>query len=237
MGRSQLILGAGASLLALAGCTAAGTSGFQNTTPEPIRVESRVVVDDPFDTVWDHLVGQLSNSSYLIEKADKASQTIDLAFSTDHPEEYADCGSAYRTYTRDAIHEEFRYQIAESASYKVAGTSGAPDNLPMTQHMTRRTNLEGRVNVRVAPEGAGTLVAVNCKYLLTITTSGMYTVENVFGAAIQQGEMLPSTNSIDFTTAQSGTDIFTSEGQATTVTCQSTGRLESEILDMVRLSE
>jgi hypothetical protein len=234
---SRIVLGIGASLLALAGCTAAGTSGFQNTTPEPVRVESRVVVDDPFDAVWDRLVGQLSSSSYVIENADKASQTIDLSFSTDHPEEYADCGTAFRTYTRDAIHEEFRYQIAESTSYKVAGTSGAPDNLPMTQHMTHGTSLEGRVNIRVAPEGAGTLVAVNCEYLLTITTSGMYTVENVFGAVIQQGEILPSTNSIDFTTAQPGTEIFTVDAQATTVTCQSTGRLESEILDMVRLSE
>jgi hypothetical protein len=213
------------------GCATPGTSTLNTTAPEVYEVTNELTIDDVFDSVWDRLVGELSKSFYVINNIDKASRLINVSFASDTPEVYVDCGMARRQYKRGTELQVYDYEIASSSSYKMADRSG---QYPVTRFIERHTRLEGRVNIYVAPVDAGTRVSVNAKYILSVTASGRYVVENLLGAPTAQGEQAPHTTTIDFgTNRPSNTNWGTGENPSF-VKCYSRGKLEEDILACAR---
>lgn len=218
--------------LTILGCAAAGTSTYHIAPPTEMKPQNEVVIDAPFEKVWDHLVGQLSKSFYVINNIDKASRIINVSFTSDTPELYVDCGHTRRTYTYGGASEEFDYDVAASSSYKAA--SKASTGNPITSYIDRKTSLDGRANVYVAPEGSGTRISVNARYILTIQIGGHYESHALIGPASATYPLTPSTSTISFNTAEPVTKNIGTAGNPVNVTCRTTGKLESDVLNFAK---
>lgn len=206
--------------LLFVGCATAPKSTLDLTQPEPYVVANERHYDIPFDTAWQKLVEELSKSFFVINNISKESNIINVSFSSDNPLVYIDCGTSTRTYEA----ETYTYPIAGDGFFKFARQAG--NNAFFVYSVNRKTSLEGRINVYVAPDGDGSKVSVNARYILSITTSG--TVEDIRGALrISHGvqPFPPETTTHSFNTNQ--------EESQDEITCVSTGDLENMILDMV----
>ncbi|MBU2691650.1 MAG: hypothetical protein KJ970_12055 [Candidatus Eisenbacteria bacterium] len=195
-------------------------------------MENEVIVNAPFESVWDTLVRELSRSFFVINNIDKESRLINVSFSVESPEDYVDCGESHRTYERGSEVLEYNYPIAGSNSYKVASSGGTYNNLPITYYINREARLGGRINIYVAPGEGGTLVSVNCKFLLNIAVTTSWTGENAFGSVQEQGTLPPTNHEVNFSTNQPHASNWGTSEQAADVTCQSSGVLEDKILSM-----
>jgi len=184
----------------LTSCATVGTSTFQSVAPPSMQIENSVLLDKPFEEVWDKLVGQLSKSFYVINNIDKASRIINVSLSSEDPDQYIDCGHTHRTFAYAGQTEEFNYAIAGSSSYKAATQTTAGN--PVTLYVDRKTSLEGRVNVYVAPEGNGTRVSVNARYVLTIATSGQSEAHALVGPAVATAPLQESSSTVTLNTDQ-----------------------------------
>jgi hypothetical protein len=212
----------------LSGCVTPGNSKLDYLPPvAATSLSNEVSVAEPFDTVWDRLVGRLATGFFVINNIDKASRLINVSFSSDSPERYVDCGRSTREFAFGAEQKTYAYQVAADSRYKATATWGPYNNLPSVAEISRDTSLDGRLNVYVAPAATGaTKVSVNVKYILRITTSGAGTAYNAFGAPAQQFSVPSSSSEIAFTTMESATKD--------SITCHATGELERTILDMTQ---
>lgn len=197
MTRPLLILNQVFSLFVLtisvASCATPGTSGRQYRVPIGAElVTNEAVVRLPFSDTWDLLIGQLAKSFFVINNVDKASRIINVSFSTDKPEEYIDCGTSERTFQYANESQTYTYPVAGSNSFKAAGKWGAYGNLPSIAYLDRKTSLEGRINVYVAPKDNDTVVTVNTRYIFTSGMSGQNELINGVGAVVQRVEVLES---------------------------------------------
>lgn len=145
----------------LVGGCATSTDSYM-PPPERGDIQNSKVVPQPFDHVWDQLVRKLSSDFFVINNIDKNSRLINLSFSAQRPSEYVDCGNTTRSFTNAQGTRNYSYNTADSAIFAYANPQGQVFNV------NRRTRLEGRTNIYVAPEGVGTLVTVNTKYVLNL---------------------------------------------------------------------
>lgn len=170
-------------LLALTGCATIGSWEFDHTNPTSgkYQVENEKYVDSNPEDVWNSLVKELAKTYFVINNIDKESRIINVSFSTQDPENYIDCGSSIVTTTipscdPDKGFHTYNYDTAESNSYKVGFTlKQGFHQYPSTAKFIRSTELEGRMNIYVAPKGSGTLVTVNCRYIFVSRVSQRYT--------------------------------------------------------------
>jgi len=216
----------------LGGCITYATSTFNYEDGGGARVKNETVVNKPFEDVWNGLVKRLAKSFFIINNIEKASRLINVSYSTDSPEEYIDCGNTTRTFTHGDDNLEFHYEVAADSFYKYAtGDPSKNEWLTGEPHFVgyveRSTNLEGRINIYIAPKEQKTDVAVNTRYILTITTSGQITRENVYGNVVESNALTPSSSVISFNTNQPNKS---NEG----ISCFSKGVLEAEILEMAK---
>lgn len=143
----------------LQGCV---TSSLDYTPPRSqTPPENEVKIDEPFETVWDRMVKNLSQEFFVINNIEKESRLMNVSFSTSSPENYIDCGRSFRTFENLAGKRNFAYLVAGNGHYQANNQFGAFDYY-------RTTSLDGRGNIYVAPEGDGTLVRVNNRYILSI---------------------------------------------------------------------
>lgn len=191
----------------LTGCA---SSSVDYRAPVPKSMTNTKDVSAPFDQVWDALVRQLSSDFFVINNIDKNSRLINLSFSTQKPSDYVDCGVTNRTFENARGKTNYSYQSADSSAFSVTNDKSIAFN------MARKTKLEGRVNIYVAPIASGTSVAVNTKYVLDVDWSAV----SFEGAPGGNGR-----NTFDFSTKQgySSSDL----------TCYAKGTLERKILEMV----
>jgi hypothetical protein len=213
------------------GCATAGRSAYQLTPAPSQEVANEVLIDKPFEQVWDQLVAQLAKSFYVINNIDKASRLINVSYSSETPELYIDCGQSHREYRRGSESQDYDYPVAASSTYKYAGSVGA---YPVTSIVERKTRLEGRANIYVAPEGEQTRVSVNVKYILTITVTGESVRENLLGTPVERAPIGPSISTVDFSTNQANKTNLGTVAEPLYFTCYSTGRLEQGILSYVK---
>lgn len=191
----------------LSGCA---TSSVDYRAPSSQGVSNTKEIDIPFDKAWDSLVRQLSSDFFVINNIDKNSRLINLSFSTQKPSEFVDCGVTNRVFENGRGKRNYSYAAADSSEFNVTNDKS------MAFSMSRRTKLEGRVNIYLAPAGSGTSIAVNSKYALQINWSAV----GFDGAPGGSGA-----NSFDFSTKQGYS--------APELTCYAKGTLERRILDMV----
>lgn len=229
MRNRDTLLGSLMLIWMLNGCAATATSRFEYTPPDQIEVQNEVVSEKNFEVVWDRLVKELAKSFYVINNIEKESRIINLSFATDHPEEFVDCGTSHRTFKHGRTEETYDYPVAGSSAYRIAGgRAGDFANFQVISSVQRRSSLEGRANIYVAPEGAGARVAVNCRYVLTVETSGTTDAINYYGGVVAR-QPLHANFSATFNTNQ----LVTTDWAGVAVQCRSSGKLEGDILEMV----
>jgi len=150
------------STLLLASCA---TSTAHYAPPSPSSVTNTKFVDKPFDVVWDALVKELSGDFFVINNIDKNSRLINISFSSQTPSEFVDCGQSTRTFKNARGEQTYAYKTSDSTSFTTANDQGHAFN------WRRTSRLDGRTNIYVAPEKAGTNITVNTKYVVSISVN------------------------------------------------------------------
>lgn len=212
------------------------SSSYVYLPPNKAKYDNDVFINRPFSVVWDELIKHLSKSIFVINNIEKASSgIINLSFSTDTPEEYVDCGRTTWTHKNWSDKEVRIYKTAESSTYKIAPSWGAFRPSPMIESVIRETSLEGSINIFVTPEGSGTRITVNCRYTFKVNKYGDYEKQNVYGGVKERGH-LPSSSSeiIFFDTIQVKRNNWETSGEPENAKCYSTGKLEQEILNLIK---
>lgn len=206
--RSVSIAVLAAAGIALTGCA---TSTASYSPPSVPKIENSKVVNKPFEVVWDGLVKNLSSDFFVINNIDKNSRLINLSFTSQTPSEYVDCGVTTRVFNNVRGEQRVVYKTADGAFFNEANDIGH------VFAVRRATRLEGRSNIYVAPEGDGTNVTVNTKYVVNINVS----------VTAPDGRPAGGDNHI--------VDLSTKQPYDNgSLKCAATGNIESRILDAVK---
>lgn len=212
---------------ALGGCAATydpASMSFTYTPPAPRQIDSSVVVQKPFDRAWNDMVKRLATSYYRINQVAKASRIINLDLDTEDASPFVDCGESFRAITFKGKVREFRYNPAGSKRYE----STRVDGLRYWFEVQPTSKFNGVMNIYMAPEGGDrTQVSVNVRYKVRKKFSGKVFTQRQDGEYRRASALKWRDTVYDFTTAKPyRKDI----GDGITVVCQSTGKLETEIL-------
>jgi hypothetical protein len=219
----------------ISGCVSPGTSEYQYREPGGTgKLPNEAVVALPFSDTWDLLIGHLAKSFFVINNVEKASRIINVSFTTDRPEDYVDCGNSERSFEFNGESQNYKYRTAGSSSFKTAGKWGPYSNLPWVAYMNRKTSLEGRMNIYVAPKENDTIVTVNTRYVFTNHVSGQQQVMNGYGNVVQVNPVPDRTDTLSFNTGQTGSSDWGTPQEPFIVKCHSTGKLESDILALTK---
>ena len=231
--RALFIVAVAAFVVTLTGCATQGVSSA-NYTPGPQNaVKNEKTITRAQAIVWDELVRELSKSFYVINNIERESRIINVSFNTNAPTDYVDCGRTRRTYTQGDKVETFEYDVANSATFKVAGTSQPHPSMFSYAVMRRTPALEGRSNIYVAPDPSNptsTVISVNTRYVLSVRVDGESIVQHIGGNIMNRTPLRPPESSMIFNTNKPST---TMAGDVAII-CASKGRLETEILKMVQ---
>lgn len=222
------------TLTSLTGCATQAVSSVSRIEPIQPQFTYEKTIDRPQGDVWDLLVKNMAKSFFVINNIDKESRIINLSYSSDRPQDYVDCGRTIRTYSDGKNTETFEHGVTDNlVTFKAAPDSQPDPRFTRTIIMVRNAKLDGRANVYVAPEGKGTLVSVNAKSVVRITSNGEVVAKNFAGNVIAK-QALPSSLVEVTGVTKGGTENTVISGGTTsqTLTCYSTGKLESDILDL-----
>jgi len=208
------------ALLAMLGACASldVKSNYQPPRDEPI--ENAIVVQKPFDRTWDGFVRKLSQSFFEVNTISKESRLISITVKGPRANEFFDCGRL--TYTVNG--KPWTFEPGEEAEFH---DGGFPSETTV-RHLVSSTGT--RMNIFVAPEGAGTLFEVNSTYSLTMKQQGQSVVKNLLGQVTSRDRMATLTAGFSFTT-RTADEQFLGD---TKITCQATGVWEKLILDLAR---
>lgn len=213
-----------------AGCAKNGTSTFKYTPPKEYKIENEVLIDKGYSVVWDELVRELSKSFFTINNIDKNSRIINVSFYANNPGRYVDCGHSYRSTSRGDEHREYDYEVASSSNYVLEdrGLDYFEDEI----HVDRRTSLEGKMNIYLAPEGENkTLLSVNVRYILS--TDGTFRgVRKHISGNVVDSRQLDSFHLVD--SFSSKERYIRKEANGPDFICEPKGVLEKEILNLVK---
>lgn len=192
-------------VLVLMGCA---TSTQNYTPPSAPTIQNSKQVAQSFEITWDKLVKQLSSDFFVINNIDKNSRLINLSFTSQKPSEFVDCGRSLRTFKNARGEQTYDYVTADPAAFTTTNKEGLAFNI-------RRTpKLEGRTNIYVAPEGSGTIVTVNTKYVVNVQIS-----------ATSLDGRPAGTENVTW-------DFSTKQGQLGEIKCYATGAIERRILSL-----
>lgn len=202
----------------LSGCASTQTS---YTPPTNTQVQTEKVLPLAFDEAWDKYVAELSKSFFVINNISKESRIINVSFSTNDPGEFIDCGATTRKTVHPAIGEKvFYYRVADDSTY-LYGVKGTN----VLWRVNRVTNLKGRANIYMAPQGGGTLIRANAKYVWTVDIA----------ASANVGGSSKDSLTLDFSSQEAASrPQVDSEGNQSTLVCGSSGILERRLLDLIR---
>lgn len=195
-----------------------GCSGHVAYTPPtvPQTLKNSVVINKARERAWNALVPELGKQFFVINNMDKSSGFINISYSGS-PEQYVDCGTV-TSYVKNARGE--RNYIFPGASayqkYELLNSSGL-------YFVERKMSLEGRINLIFEEvEGEQTRITANTKYLLTRE-------QHIQEVAGRTGNL---SHVIQFNTGQAGSFPHPGDGEA--LQCRSTGKLEHDILALLK---
>lgn len=211
------------------GC-ASGNFNQTHTNLPKIEINNTKYVDtDPSD-VWDTIVRDLAKTYFMINNIDKESRIINVSFYADTPCSYVECGTT-EVFTKITmpIPEKgdrfYKYKSCEDTKFVTQKPSPLKKIFSVIDNVTRDTKLDGRMNIYVAPQGSGTLVTVNCRYILKVNVEHDLTLYNLIGGPIANQKEKESFDYV-FDTLRPHQD--------SDMICFSNGNLETEILNLVR---
>jgi hypothetical protein len=218
----------------LSGCATQGVNSFKYLERSPTRVDNEITISKPQPQVWDGLVKELSKSFFVINNIDKESRLINLSFSSNSATDYVECGQTHRVYQQGSKKEVFDYDVAGPATFKFAAPRQEHNAFVNYAIMQRQTSVEGRTNIYLAPnekDSSTTIMTVNTRYILTIKTRGQAYAEHLNGNIYPREHIPEQTFTIMFNTNQPGQ---ASGAAADMITCFSKGKLEKDILDLIK---
>ncbi|TGU71036.1 hypothetical protein E4633_11845 [Geomonas terrae] len=222
------------SIFSLAGCATQGVNSTHYTAPVQAKIANEATVQKQNTQVWDGLVKEISKSFYVINNIDKESRIINISFSTNTPSDYVDCGFTERTYTQGNNVEKFDYRVAGKSRFKMAGDQQPHPAWASYAIVVREPSLEGRMNIYVAPAESdknSTQVTVNTRYIWTVKVKGEMYNEHANRNTVFIGNIPESTSNTMFNTNTTGEY---DAGKGTIIKCVSTGKLENEILGLLK---
>lgn len=204
------------SSLILAAC--AGSS-FNYTPPSNISTpKNEIVIDEPFEKVWDRLVKNLSAEFFVVNSIEKASRIINVSIASTEPGRFVDCGHSRRTFTNVRGGQQvYNYATADSAIYSITNEQGYPFSV------SRQTSLDGRTNIYVAPEASKTVIRVNTRYIVKAKVE-----------TVRRGGFGRSSHSTTWSFNTKEVFVKTLPGPGVTIKCVALGILETKILQAGR---
>jgi hypothetical protein len=222
------------ALSVLAGCATQGVSTTEIQQPSQPAFSYEKHINYSQSEIWDRLVRNMAKSFFVINNIDKESRIINISYSSDKPQEFVDCGNTTRTFTVGDKVETYTYRITDGiATFKVALKSLRSHEFSSHAAIVRKTSLDGRANVYVAPEGSGTLVTVNAKSIVKIALSGeVFSEHMLVGRPFLEQVMPPSFADITAITKGGTENTLVNGSSIEKITCYSTGALEKLILDL-----
>jgi hypothetical protein len=219
--------------ISLSGCATNGISTKDRTEPTQPAFAYEKTFSKSQGEVWDKLVKNMAKSFFVINNIDKESRIINLSYSSNRPQDYVDCGRMKRTYSDAKTTESYEYGITDSqVTFKTAPDTQQDPRFSQVGTILRSASLDGRANVYVAPNGSGTIVSVNAKSIVKITTNGEVVTRNLIGTVMARSALPAGSVEVTAVTKGSTQNTVVSGTAAEIVTCYSTGRLEKDILDL-----
>lgn len=220
----------------LAGCATPGSFTGYHHAANPYSVTNEKYVDTSPDTVWDSLVKEISKSYFMINNIDKESRIMNISFSSSNVCDYVDCGQGEIKVKKSSLNkrgmELYEFDICDSNKYVVDNGYMDPSGImaPVICDVSRKSTLEGRMNIYVAPDGNGTLVTVNCRYIVTINLSDNCEYYAPAGNLVNVQQ-----NRDSYKCSLDSKRPFPCEPlKGDPFMCHSTGNLEKEILSLVK---
>lgn len=214
------------------GCAKPGTYSFDYIEPEKYSVKNEITVDMPFEAVWDGLVRELAKNFFVINNIEKSSRIINVSYLTEHPEDYIDCGQSIRKTSRGEETREYKYESAGDSTFLLEG--GARDYFEYSHEIQRKTDLEGRINIYVAPvTESKSVVSVNTIYVFNNKYTQTDIVEHVNGGVMNRTTQGTKSDTKSFTTTEALIEELDDNGVPYKYTCVSKGVLEGKILGIV----
>jgi hypothetical protein len=186
----------------------------QSTAP---AAPNSLTVEKPRDTVWKELVPALGSRFFVINNLDNDSGLINVSYSG-NPESYVDCGLIESWVDNARGKRTYKMPGASSQSYEFKGSDG------MLYFGERKMSLEGRMNLILESlSPTQTRITVNTRYIVS---------RNLQARRVDLGMPNSTADSIAFNAGQRAE--FPQRGAAKPLACQPTGKLEADVLDLVR---
>ena len=178
------------------------------------KIDNEKIIDRSRDAVWSLSVPELGKQFFVINNLDKSSGLINVSYSGD-PEAYVNCGQI-SIFTKHGSFEKTYTFPGSSARQEYIVSSGV--NMVALE---RKMLLEGRVNLVLEEISATqTKISANARYVLTRSIRSLYPIGS------------PNNDTISFNSVVGTVFNSTPDGRATE--CVSTGKLEREILNLVK---
>lgn len=225
----------------LCSCATPGRFERSHNHPSSYYVVNEKHVSTSADEVWDVLVRELSKSFFIINNIDKASRIINVSFYTENAEKYADCGHTHietdiTIPPPNTIHKTYDYKTCEDSYFVVGGSfkNNFGAEFPTITKVDRKTSLDGRMNIYIAPDETGTLITVNCRFTFNVEVDMDLSVYNLSGGLIRNDSKTGS-QSCTFDSKRPGKSTWGSGEHRTEIKCSSMGVLERKILSLIKL--
>jgi hypothetical protein len=183
------------------------------------RIENTAILTAQFEKTWNRLVKSLSREFFIINNIDKESRIISVSFSTAEVSKYVDCGTAEVDDLASGASKILH--LAESQSFNVRSWLDVAWGYGYVVR-SRSTNVEGRMNIYVAPKDNGTEISVNSRYIVNVDVKHRLTQPRDTGLSVFG---LPHRESYHVT-------FNTGKRSNGRMICQSTGKLEAAVLRM-----
>ena len=218
------------------GCATPGSTTHTYARGNSYDVKNEKFINASPEAVWDTFVRELSKSYFMINNIDKESRIINVSFSSDNAAEYVDCGKGETKVTKSMLNKRgldfYSFNICEKNQLVIEDGALNQGGImaPIICDVFRNPSLEGRMNIYVAPENGGTLVTVNCRYIVTVSITNDCEYYAPAGNLVQTNRKKDSyTCSLDSKRPSSCETL-----KRESIFCSSTGKLEQEILSLVK---
>lgn len=188
--------------------------------PTAFEQPASLVVDAPFDRVWDDLVRRLSQSFFHVDQVSKDSRLITLSVKDDQVDGFVTCGQLEYTVNGQPW-------VFDPAQDSRLFESSYMKGMDITHETSGRV---GRMNIFVGPEGAGTVIEVNAVFELAMREHGESVQNNLMGQRDTAAAWQETSARFRLTTTQPDTQPLGTRQ----ITCQSTRVWESGILELAR---
>lgn len=216
--------------LSLVGCVGLSKNDLNYLPPAKPTISNSEIINSPFKKTWDTLIEKLATQYFVINNVSKDSRIINVSFSTDDASDYIDCGTSTRTFIPGpgaGLPETYIYPTAKSGpQFKVALPNSQNPNFTIPYLGTRKTKLEGRTNIYVAPNSGSSKVSVNTRYIFKSSAT--------FVALTGGHSMTAGAMTISFNTGNTGSHTASDKNGVLKIECVSNGVIERDIINAAK---